>query len=59
MSNQATRTEENQVNTLIYCMGDKAGEVLRGLKVNEADQRQYAKVRDGFQSFFVEKKCHI
>lgn len=52
-SNLAISSGDNQVNTLIYCMGDEADAVLRGLKLSEADQRQYAKVGDGFQSFFV------
>lgn len=55
-SNLSANSEENQVNTLIYCMGDEADDVLRGLKLGDADQRQYTKVRDGFQSFFVVKK---
>lgn len=48
--------DENQVNTLIYCMGDEADDVLRGLKLNNADQRQYEKVKEGFQNFFIVKK---
>lgn len=55
-SNLTASSEENQVNTLIYCMGDKADNVLRGLKLSDADQRQHTKVRDGFQSFFIVKK---
>lgn len=55
-SNPSTSSEENQVNTLIYCMGDEAGDVLRGLKLTEAEHRQYSTVRDGFQDFFIVKK---
>ncbi|KAK9543155.1 hypothetical protein VZT92_000952 [Zoarces viviparus] len=55
-SNLTASSEENQVNTLIYCMGDEADDVIRGLKLSDADQRHYANVRDGFQSFFVVKK---
>ena len=55
-SNLADSSEENQVNTLIYCMGDEADDVLRGLKLSAGDLRQYSKVRDGFQTFFVVKK---
>lgn len=55
-SNLTASTEENQVNTLIYCMEDEADDVLRGLRLSDADQRQYTKERDGIQSFFVVKK---
>jgi len=55
-SNLTASSEENQVNTLIYCMGDEADDVLRGLNLSDADQRKYTTVRDGFQSFFVVKK---
>lgn len=55
-SNLTTNSEESQVNTLIYCMGDEADDVLRGLKLSDADLRNYARVRDGFRDFFVVKK---
>ena len=37
----------------MYCMGDDADDVLRGLKLSETDQLIYPKVRDGF---FIVKK---
>ncbi|KAL4008446.1 hypothetical protein ACER0C_002298 [Sarotherodon galilaeus] len=55
-SNLSACSEENQVNTLIYCMGDEADDVLRGLKLSDVDQRDYAKVRDGFHNFFIVRK---
>lgn len=55
-SNLTTNSEENQVNTLIYCMGDEADDVLRGLKLSEADMKKYEKVKDGFRDFFIVKK---
>lgn len=55
-SNLTASSEENQVNAFIYCMGDDADDVLRGLKLSDADQCQNTKVRDGFQSFFAVKK---
>ena len=44
------------MNTLIYCMGDDADDVLRGLKLSATDQHVYSKVRDGFESFFIVRK---
>ena len=55
-SNLSASSEDNQVNTLIYCMGDEADDVLRGLKLSAADQHEYTKVRDGFESFFIVRK---
>ncbi|XP_014877529.1 uncharacterized protein LOC106939594 [Poecilia latipinna] len=55
-SNLNSSSEENQVNTLIYCMGDEADDVLRGLALPDADRNTYQGVRDGFQAFFVVKK---
>ena len=55
-SNLTASSDDNQVNTLIYCMGDEADDVLRGLKLSDEDLRSYTIVREGFQSFFVVKK---
>ena len=55
-SNLSASSEVNQVNTLIYCMGDDADDVLRGLKLSATDQHVYSKVRDGFESFFIVRK---
>ncbi|KAK0156520.1 hypothetical protein N1851_000189 [Merluccius polli] len=55
-SNLTASSDDNQVNTLIYCMGDEADDVLRGLKLSDTDLRNYSKVREGFQSFFVVKR---
>ena len=55
-SNLTTNSEENQVNTLIYCMGDEADDVLKGLKLSDAEMKMYDKVKDGFSDFFIVKK---
>ncbi|KAL7865994.1 hypothetical protein SRHO_G00112410 [Serrasalmus rhombeus] len=55
-SNLNASSEENQVNTLIYCMGDEADDILRGLTLTAAERGTYKGVRDGFQRFFVVKK---
>ncbi|KAK0156642.1 hypothetical protein N1851_000118 [Merluccius polli] len=43
-SNLNSSTEENQMNTLVYCMGDEADDVLRGA------------VKKGFDDYFIPKK---
>ncbi|KAL6455308.1 hypothetical protein MHYP_G00362590 [Metynnis hypsauchen] len=55
-SNLNASSEENQVNTLIYCMGDEADDILRGLTLTDAERSTYKEVREGFQRFFVVKK---
>lgn len=46
----------NQVNTLIYCMGDEDDDVLRRLSKSVERRATYQGVRDGFQAFFIVKK---
>ncbi|KAK0132392.1 hypothetical protein N1851_032733 [Merluccius polli] len=55
-SNLNSSSEDNQVNTLIYCMGDEADDILRGLTLSADQRRTYQGVRDGLQGFFVVKK---
>ena len=40
-SNLAASSKDSRVNTLIYCMGDEADDVLRGLKLSDADLHLY------------------
>ena len=49
-------SEENQVNTLVYCMGDEAEDVLKGLTLTTDERKMYTDVRAGFDGFFVPKK---
>ena len=55
-SNLNSSSEDNQVNTLIYCMGDEADDILRGLTLSADQRHTYQGVRDGLQGFFVVKK---
>ena len=38
-SGLAAGDEETQVNTLIYCMGDKADDILRSLQLSAEDEK--------------------
>lgn len=58
-SNLNVSSEEKQINTLIYCMGDEADDVLRGIEVAEADRGTYKGVSDAFQTYFVVTKNTI
>lgn len=55
-SNLNNSTEANQVNTLVYCMGDEADDVLRGLVLTNEQRQQYDAVKTGFDKYFVPKK---
>ena len=49
------KDEESQVNTLIYCMGNEADDILRSFQMSEEDKQKYAKVKDKFDAHF--DKC--
>ena len=38
-SGLASEEEETQVNTMIYCMGDKADDILRSFQLSAADKK--------------------
>ncbi len=55
-SNLHENSDENQVNTFIYCMGDEADDILRGLPLADADKTKYSAVKAGFEAHFVGKR---
>lgn len=55
-SNLHLSSDANQVNTLIYCMGDEADDILRGLELTEDQRRQHEPVKNAFDKYFVPKK---
>jgi hypothetical protein len=50
------KSEETQVNTLIYTMGDEADDILRSFKLEEEEAKVYKTVKDKFESFFVKRR---
>ena len=50
------KSEETQVNTLIYCMGDEADDVLRSFELSAEESKKHATVRDKFESHFVKRR---
>ena len=50
------KSEEAQVNTLIYCMGDRADDILRSFKLPEEDTKKYKVVKDKFEGHFVKRR---
>uniref|UniRef100_A0A1A8CXN4 Gypsy retrotransposon integrase-like protein 1 n=1 Tax=Nothobranchius kadleci TaxID=1051664 RepID=A0A1A8CXN4_NOTKA len=55
-SNLHLSSEANQVNTLIYCMGDEADDILRGQALSDIQRQQYQAVRDALDTYFVPRK---
>ena len=52
----ASKSEEIQVNTLVYSMGDKADDILQSFNLTEADQNKYCTVKDMFKKYFVKRR---
>ena len=55
-SGLAEEAEERQVNTLLYCLGDDAEDVLRSTNISEEDRKKYGKVLENFGQFFQVRK---
>ena len=55
-SGLAEEAEERQVNTLLYCLGDDAEDVLRSTNISEEDRKKYGKVLENFDQFFQVRK---
>ena len=58
-SDLASKSEENQVNTLVYSMGDKADDVLQSFNLSEEDSKKYKTVKDKFDAHFVKRRNTI
>ena len=48
--------EQRQVNTLLYCLGPDAEEVLDTTSISEDDKKKYEKVINEFDKYFDVKK---
>ena len=48
--------QEKQVNTLIYCMGDRADDILRSFQLSTEDEKKYDVVCQKFNGHFVTRK---
>ena len=50
------KSEENQVNTLIYSMGDDADDIFQAFKLSVEDMKKYDTVKGKFDNYFIKKK---
>ena len=55
-SGLAEKADIVQVNTFLYSMGDEADDILRSFNLTEAQQAEYAVVKERFNSHFVRKR---
>ena len=52
------KSEETQISTLIYSMGDKAEDLLQTFSLSEEDAKKYSTVVEKFNSHFI-KRCNV
>ena len=55
-SDLCSKTGANQVNTLVYSMGDKADDILRSFKLSADQEKVYKTVKDEFDKYFVKRR---
>lgn len=48
--------QEQQVNTLVYCMGPSAEEILLSINLSNDDSNNYSKVKEALDAHFVVRK---
>ena len=48
--------EPLQINTMIYCMGDEADDIVKSFTFAEEDEKKYAKVKEKFDQHFIIKR---
>ena len=55
----ASKSEESQVNTLIYSMGQKADDILQSFRLSEEDEKKYSTVKAKFEAYFIKRRNPI
>ena len=50
------KSEENQVNTLVYTMGDVADDILASFRLSDEEKKKYDTVVGRFERHFVKKR---
>ena len=46
----------NQVNTLMYCMGDEADDILSSLGLSDNNKKSYDTVKTKLEGYFVQQR---
>ena len=50
------QTGKNQVNTLIYTMGEQADDIFISFKFTTEQEKNYEEVKEKFENYFVVKR---
>jgi hypothetical protein len=58
-SDLATKSEEAQISTLVYSMGDKAEDILTSFNLKDDELKVYATVKGKFENYFVKRRNTI
>ena len=56
VSGIAEKSEESQIDTLIYSMGDKADDILQSFNLSEEALKTYKTVKEKFDTHFVQRR---
>lgn len=51
-----SKSEESQVNVLIYAMGDEADDILHSFHLLEEASKKYSTIKESFDRYFVKKR---
>ena len=49
------KSSENQVNTLVYTMGDVADDILSSFDLSDDEKKNYDTIVEGFKRYFVKR----
>ena len=55
----STESNERQISTLLYCMGEDAEKTLTSTNITEVDRKVYAKVIEKFDIFLSSKEHYL
>ena len=55
-SDLADESDDRQVSTLLYCMGEEAEDILASTNIAETDWRKYGAVIEQYNDFFQAQK---
>lgn len=58
-SGVASKSEQSQVNVLIYSMGQKAEDLFQSFRLSEDDGKSYKKVKEKFDEYFTVRRNTI
>ena len=50
------KTDEKQVNALIYAMGDEADNILKSFHLSDGDLKKYKTVKEKFDEYFIRRR---